>query len=532
MEYQEMIVAKVHEIQPGDMQEIAIGDKKILIANIEGTFCALGCCCPHYGAPLADGLVHGTTVLCPWHHAMFQVTTGDLEAPPALDALPKYEVTVKGDDIVVTLPEKLTQGRRPTMVTYDPHSHPRTFAILGAGAAGNATAQTLREDGYTGRIVLITAEAHLPYDRPNLSKAYLQGQAPKEWLPLRSKKFYETYGIELFLQKKATAVNIAAKTITFADGATLTYDRLLLATGSVPRRLEVPGSQLKHIFTLRSFDDADAIMAACQQALRVVMIGASFIGLEAAASLLHPNRRLTVIAPEDVPFERQFGKEVGKVFQTFHEQKGVTFQLGKTVTRFEGTDRVNAVVLNNGERIEADVVIVGIGVQPNTGFLQGLALQADGSILVDASFRAAPDVYAAGDIACFPAQHFSQPIRIEHWRTAEQQGQTAAHNMAGKDAVYDDLPFFWTKQGDLGLKYVGHAQQWDEIILHGSLAAGSFLAFYVSQNQVLGVAGMKRADMPAIHVLMRMNKLPSPDELRKNADMDFLALLKNITEYA
>ena len=528
MEFKEITVAKVNEIRPGGMKEVAIEDQKILLVNMAGTFFALGCCCPHYGAPLADGMLHGDTLFCPWHHAIFHAQTGDLEAPPALDALPKYEVTIKGDDVMVKLPEKITQSRKPDMVTYDPQSDARTFVILGAGAAGNAAAQTLRADGYKGRILLITSESHLPYDRPNLSKAYLQGKASKEWMPLRPKKFYETYGIEILQQKNATTVNVAAKTITFADGAKLTYDKLLLATGSVPRRFDIPGSELKNIFTLRSLDDADQIIAACQQASHVAVIGASFIGLEVASSLTQPNRRVTVIAPEEVPFDRLFGKEVGKVFQTFHEGKGVMFKPGRTVTRFEGIgQQVKAVILENGEKVEADIVIVGIGVKPNTGFLQGIALQADGSIQVDASFRAAEDVYAAGDIARFPDQRSGRQIRIEHWRTAEQQGQVAAHNMAGKQATYTDIPFFWTKQGDIGLKYAGYAPKWDEIIIHGNIAAGSFLAFYISQNQVLAAAGMKRPDMPAIHELMRINKMPKPVELRENTAIDFLALLKN-----
>jgi NADPH-dependent 2,4-dienoyl-CoA reductase/sulfur reductase-like enzyme/nitrite reductase/ring-hydroxylating ferredoxin subunit len=529
MEYKEIMVAKVNEITPGGMKEVTVEDKKILLMNIAGTFFALEGCCTHYGGPLTEGILHEDTLICAWHHAIFHAKTGDLEAPPALDALPKYDVMIKGEDVIVKFPETITQSRTPDMVTYDPQSDARTFVILGAGAAGNMAAQTLREDGYKGRILLITSESHTPYDRPNLSKGYLQGKTAKEWMPLRPNTFYETYGIEILQQKNATNVNVAAKTITFADGAKLTYDKLLLATGSVPRRLDIPGSDLKNIFTLRSYDDADQIITACQQTPHVVIIGASFIALEVAASLKQRNLPVTVIAPEEVPFDRIFGKEVGRVFQTFHEGKGVMFKLGRTVTRFEGVaQQVKAVVLENGEKIEADVVIVGIGVKPNTGFLQGITLQADGSIQVDSSFRAAEDVYAAGDIARFPDQRSGQHIRIEHWRTAEQQGQVTAHNMAGKQATYTDVPFFWTNQGDIGLKYVGYTQAWDEIIFHGDVSTGRFIAFYIHQNQILAAAGMKRGkDMPAIHELMRINKMPKPAELRENTAMDFLALLQN-----
>jgi NADPH-dependent 2,4-dienoyl-CoA reductase/sulfur reductase-like enzyme/nitrite reductase/ring-hydroxylating ferredoxin subunit len=527
MEEREIRIAKTGDLQPGEMKEVSIGDQKILLVNLANKFYAVGCCCPHYGAPLVDGVLSGDYMICPWHNAVFHVQTGDLEEPPALDALPKYDVTIKGDDVIVSLPEKLRRSRTPAMVTYDPQSDKRTFVILGAGAAGNAAAQTLREDGYQGRILMITYEDRLPYDRPNLSKAYLQGTASAEWMPLRSEKFYQKYGIELLRQKKVTKVDVPTRAITFEDGDNLTADALLLAPGSVPRVLDIPGSNLNNIFTLRSYTDADKVIAACQQASRVAVIGASFIGIETAVSLSQRDLQVTVIAPETTPFERVFGKGIGTLIQKVHQDNGITFKLGTTVTKFEGSEKVEAVLLNNGEKVEADLVVVGIGVKPNTSFLQGITLQPDGSVKVDASFHAAEDVYAAGDIAMFPDWRTGEDIRIEHWRTAEQQGRVAAHNMAGKQAMYDSVPFFWTKQGELNIKYVGHVQEWDDLIIQGDLAAQNCLALYVKQDQVLAAAGINRGkEIGAIQELMRLKKMSGPEELRQGL-VDFLALLKS-----
>jgi NADPH-dependent 2,4-dienoyl-CoA reductase/sulfur reductase-like enzyme/nitrite reductase/ring-hydroxylating ferredoxin subunit len=527
MEYNEMKIAKTGDLKPGEMKEVAVDEKKsILLVNIEGEFYALGCCCTHYGAPLADGILSAGRIVCPWHSAVFHAKTGELEDPPALNALPRYEVAVEGDNLFVKLPEKLKQRRTPTMVTYDPQHNKRTFVIVGAGAAGNAAAQTLREDGFQGRIVMITYEEHLPYDRPNLSKAYLQGEASAEWMPLRSENFYQKYGFELMRLQKVTDVNPAKKLITFEDGGQLRYDSVLLAPGSVPRRLVIPGSDLNNIFTLRSYDDADTIIAACQQASRVAIIGASFIGIETAFSLSQRDLQVTVIAPETVPFEQVFGKGIGTLIQQVHHSHGITFKLGATAAKFEGTEQVEAVLLDNNERIEADVVVIGIGVRPNTDFLQGCTLEFDGSIKVDAKFRVAEDVYAAGDIVTFPDWRSGEDIRIEHWRTAEQQGRVAAHNMAGKKSIYDSIPFFWTKQGDLNIKYVGHAQEWNDMIIQGDIAAQDCLVFYLKQDQVLAAAGINRGkEIGAIQELMRLKKMPGPEELRQES-VDFLTLLK------
>ena len=519
---EERKIATTHDLQPGHMQEIAIDENhRVLLANIDGEFHVTGCCCPHYGAPLAEGVLTGDTVTCPWHHARFDLKTGDLTEPPALDGLPHYEVRIEGGDVLVMLPEKLRSRRTPDMAAPDPSKDHRTFVILGAGAAGNAAAQTLREDGFQGRIVMITVEQHLPYDRPNLSKAYLQGKASAEWMPLRSEKFYATAGIEVLRRQRVTNIDLRNKLLTFEDGGQLRYDLVLLTTGSAPRRLTIPGSDLTNVFTLRSYDDADAIIAACERASRVAVIGAGFIGMETAASLSQRNLNVTVIAPESAPFERILGKGLGTLVQTVHEKHGISFKLGRTPERFEGTGVVNAVLLDNGERIQADMIVVGIGATPTLPSLQGLTLLPDGSVQVDLSFRVMDSVYAAGDIATFPDVRTGQHIRIEHWRTAEQQGRVAAHNMAGKYAIYDSIPFFWTKQGDVNIKYVGYAPEWDEVIIQGDMIAQDCLMFYVQHNRVLAVAGINRGpQLAAIQELMRRKAMPAAEELRQ-ADTDW-----------
>ncbi len=516
----EFVAAKLSEVPAGTMKAVEHGELRILLSNIDGEIFAVGGSCPHYGAQLEKGVLSDKRVVCPLHHAAFDVRTGELLEPPALDCLPTFEVRIDGDEIIVAIPPDTAQTRQPDMLGYDPEGDPRTFVVLGAGAAAAAAVQTLREDGYRGRLVMITQESRLPYDRPNLSKDYLQGNADPEWMPLRSDEFYEGIGIEIMRDAKVKTVEVPSMTITFENGEALLYDKLLIATGGVPRVLKVPGADLKNVFTLRSYDDADAIIAALDGAKRAVVIGGSFIGMETAASLRSRGLEVTVVAPEQTPFERVFGREIGERFRRAHEEQGVTFRLGASVEQIEGKSAVSAVQLGSGEKLPADLVVIGIGVRPATDFLMGLDLAEDGGVVVDEYFQAIDDVYAAGDVAQFPDWRTGERQRIEHWRTAEQQGRQAAHNMAGKDIPYTGIPFFWTRQAGLALSYVGHATSWDDLIVHGSIADGAFLAFYIKGGQVAAVAGMKRhRDLDTAHELLRRGKMPDIAELRRD-DLD------------
>jgi NADPH-dependent 2,4-dienoyl-CoA reductase/sulfur reductase-like enzyme/nitrite reductase/ring-hydroxylating ferredoxin subunit len=518
-------VANTPDLRDGEMKEVSAGETRVLLARAGDRVHAVSATCPHYGAPLAEGVLCGTRLVCPWHHAAFNVTTGDLEDPPALDALVCYGVRVDGERIFVTVPDDAPDRRTPAMVQPDPVSDPRQFVIIGAGAAGYAAAQTLRQEGFRGNIVMITREDRAPYDRPNLSKDYLHGHAEPEWMPLRSDEFFNVNGIKLVLNQEVTRVNARARTITFDGGETMDYDALLVATGGTPVRLNIPGSDLKNVAVLRSFADADSIIETAGRSRRAVVVGASFIGMEAAYSLRERGLEVTVVAPSREPFEATLGAEIGALFRRIHESHGVRFKLGSIVYRFEGSHNVEAVVLDTGERIETDMVVVGAGVRPVTQFLEGVELDETGAVVVDSRMCAADGIYAAGDIVNFVDRRTGERARIEHWRTAQQQGRTAARNMAGRDSVFEGVPFFWTRQFDTGLLYVGRASSWDTIVYRGDVPAQDFLAFYINDGRVRAVAGMNRdREMAAAEELMRLGRMPTAEQL----EMDDLSLVETL----
>ncbi len=440
MSQREFTAAKVDELQNGEMKSITSDGNEILLCKIDNNYYAVGAHCTHYGAPLVDGVLNGDRIICPWHHACFNVRTGDRLEPPANDSLPNYITKIEGENVIVMLPEKMEGGRLPVLARHDKNDN-KQFVIIGGGAAGYSAAQTLRENGFKGRIILITQEDLEPYDRPNLSKDYLAGDAEESWIPLRSNDFYEKYDIEIMLNKKVTNINFSNKSINLADGENLNYNKLLLATGSEARKLKIPGEDLKDIFTLRSFEDSKKIINASKNASKAVVIGASFIGMETAYSLRKRGLQVTVISQEEIPFEKVFGREVGNLFKKLHEDNGVKFRLSFSLKEFVGNDKVQAVLLQNGDKIETDLVVIGVGVKPATGFLKNLDLLPDGSIKVDEFFKVQDDVFAAGDIATFTDWRTGEDTRIEHWRTAEQQGRIAAQNMLEKKSRIKSFHF-------------------------------------------------------------------------------------------
>ena len=518
MNYKDVRVANGKDLKKGEMRQVSVGDNEILLVRVEDEFFATAAHCTHYGAPLEKGILNGEKVICPWHNACFHIKSGNLEEPPALDALPRFSVRVEGEDLIVQLPEEIPAQRIPEMVKHNSQKDNRTFAILGAGAAGSAGAETLRQAGFTGRVVMLTREDILPLDRTALSKKYLQNDSAKDSLVLRSLEFYKEWDIEVYSHKAVTKVEAAKKTITFDDNTTLEYDALLVATGSKARNLKVPGADLDNIFTLRQPEDADKIIAAAENAKTAVVVGSSFIGMEVASSLTQRGIKVTVVAPGSVPFEKILGKDIGTMFQKLHEAKGVSFQMGTKVKQFEGNGKVETAILENGESLNADLVIVGVGVSPVTEFLQGVELnEKDKSVNVDEYLQAADNLYVAGDIARFPYAATGKPTRIEHWRLAQQHGRIAARNMIGEKIKFASVPFFWSGQFDVKLRYAGHAENWDDIIIQGNLDEQEFLAFYVKDNQVLAVAGSQHdKDIAAITELMRLKQMPQGDEVRKS----------------
>ncbi len=437
----------------------ANGEAVLLVRSGKGVF-AIGATCTHYGGPLAEGLVVGDTVRCPWHHACFGVRTGEALRPPAMKPVARYRVETRG--------EKLHVGEAiPPSAPDAAGASVSSVVLIGGGAASNAAAETLRSHGYRGPITMVSADASVPVDRPNLSKDYLAGTAPEEWIPLRPKEFYDELNIRLLLDTRATKIDTAARTVTLSTGEQLGYGALLLATGADPIRLEIPGADLPHVHTLRSLADSRAIIAAAASAKSAVIIGASFIGLEAAASLRTRGVAVHVVAPEAKPLARVMGDAVGDLVRAVHEAHGVVFHLQDTAARIEA----GRVVLKSGATIDADLVVVGIGVRPNVALAEAAGIAVDKGVVVDGHLAtSAPSVYAAGDIARYPDARSSERLRVEHWVVAQRQGRAAARNILGAAESFDAVPFFWSQHYDLAIAYVGHAESWDEVAVTGDVA--------------------------------------------------------------
>jgi apoptosis-inducing factor 3 len=468
---------------------------------------ALGATCSHYGGPLSEGLVVGDTLRCPWHHARFDLCTGDALGAPALNPVACYEVHRRDERFTVGLRKSLPEPKPPPL-------SPGAVVIIGAGAAGAAAAERLRRLGCTGTITLVGDEAPGPVDRPNLSKDYLAGTAPEEWLPLRTRKFYEKIGIDLRIGDAASELDPARKTVMLASGQTLSYDALLLATGARPVHLALgDASSTPRLFTLRTLADAHEIIAAASTARRAVVIGSSFIGLEAAASLRTRGLEVDVVSRDRWPLERVLGEELGHFVQQLHEEHGVRFHLTAS-PRAVGPQGVE---LENGRTLPADLVVLGVGVRPRTDLAEKAELHTENGVVVDTYLRtSAPSIWAAGDSARYPDPRLGVSVRIEHWVVAQRQGQAVARDMLGLGAPFLDVPFFWSQHYDVRLAYVGHAESWDTVEVSGSLAAWDATAVYRRAGRVLAVltvgrdrqslaveAALERGDVAGLESLLR-----------------------------
>ena len=517
-------VARAADLRDGELREVEVGGKKCLLLACDGALRAFGARCTHYDGPLAKGLLHDGRLVCPWHQGTFDARTGDLLEPPPLSGLTSFEVRVESGDVYVDRPDDAPRQRAMPMAGREPGDE-RTFVVLGGGAAGAAAVEGLRQYGFTGRIVLVVREGRRPYDRPNLSKDYLAGAATADWLPLRPASFYEKHAIEL-LETEVTSLDAATRRLAFADGTSMTPDAVLVCTGAAPRRLDVPGSDLPGVFTLRSWSDCDAIIAAAQGAARAVVVGASFIGMETAASLRERGLEVTVVAPDETPLAAQLGPQVGAFLRARHEDHGVRFRLGRTIACFDGEDRLRAAQLDDGSRLDADLVIVGVGVEPATGFIMNAPRGADGSLEVDEELRVnGHGVWAAGDIASYPEAHVGGRTRIEHWRLAEQMGRAAAASMAGKGAPFAGVPAFWTQQFGLRVVSVGVGRGWDDTFAVGDVAGGDFTVFFARGDVLVAAAGTRDLDLAAFSELMRADRLPRPGDLRGRDDAGLARLL-------
>ena len=472
-----------------------VGEERVLLARVDGVLVAVGAICSHYGGPLHEGLRVGATINCPWHHACFDLRSGAALKAPALSPLARWRVDERDGTAFVSGPLKAAGATQR-----DGHGDPASIVILGGGAAGFAAAQRLRDLGYAGEVSVLSADPSAPYDRPNVSKDYLAGTAQPEWMPLKDAAFYRDNKITVRTSTRVDAVDAAQRRITLAGGETLTYDILLLATGAEPNRPATPGFERDNVHVLRSLQDSDRLIEAAAHASSVAIVGSSFIGLEAAASLRARGVAVHVIGRETVPLESKLGPAIGALVQSLHEQNGVQFHLQRSVERFDG----KTLILDDGSTVEAELVVLGVGVTPRLDLAKAAGLTIDKGVLVDASMRSSdPHIFAAGDIARFPNPLGGAPIRVEHWVLAERLGQIAAHGMLGIADALREPPFFWSVHYDVTIRYVGHADSWDRIEEIGDVANKDAELRYIKDGAVIAVATINR-DLASLEYAQRL----------------------------
>jgi NADPH-dependent 2,4-dienoyl-CoA reductase/sulfur reductase-like enzyme/nitrite reductase/ring-hydroxylating ferredoxin subunit len=473
-----------------------VGDDPVILARVDGVLVAVSGACTHYSGPLGEGLRVGATVHCPWHHACFDLRTGVALKAPALSPLDRW--AVEEADGRVTVREKLAPASAPTRNTVN---DPRRIVIVGGGAAGFAAAQRLRDLGYAGDLTMLSSDADAPYDRPNVSKDYLAGEADPAWMPLKDEAFYRDNRIDLRLRTQVSSLDAKARRLTLLDGGVVDYDVLLLATGAEPNRPTTPGFERENVHLVRSLADADALIGAAKATGTVAIVGSSFIGLEVAAAMRQRGIETYVIAPEALPLESKLGPGLGAFIKALHEAHGVHFHLGRTVKGFDG----GRLVLDDDSTIEADLVVLGVGVKPRLELAEAAGLTIDKGVVVDAGLRTSdPAIFAAGDIARYPNPAGGDPIRVEHWVVAERQGQVAAANMLGVNEPLAEPPFFWSAHYDVSLRYVGHAESWDRSEVNGSIDDRDAIVSFFKDDKLTAVVtiGRDKAALEAAQAMM------------------------------
>ncbi|HSQ79940.1 MAG TPA: FAD-dependent oxidoreductase [Casimicrobiaceae bacterium] len=475
----------IDTLADGKMLAGHVGDDAVLLARLGNEFFAIGATCTHYNGPLAEWLMVHDTVRCPWHHACFSLRTGEAVRAPALGPVSCWSTDVRDGKVYVKDKAAPVPGTRVAPAA----GWPQKVVIIGGGSAGFAAAEMLRRRRFDGAIVMLSDDDAPPVDRPNLSKDYLAGNAPEDWVPLRGDSFYTEQDIDLRLKTTVANIDVRAREVVLDDGSKVAYDRLLLATGAEPVRLPLAGMDLPHAYTLRTLGDCRAIIARAATARRAVVMGASFIGLEVAASLRARGIEVHVVAPEKRPMERVLGPQMGDFVRSLHEEHGVIFHLEDTATAIDA----RKVTLKSGGSIDADLVVVGVGVRPRLALAEKAGLAIDRGVTVDEYLEtSAPGIFAAGDIARWPDPHSGAAIRVEHWVVAQRQGQTAALNMLGGREKFDAVPFFWSQHYDVPINYVGHAETWDEIALDGDISARDCVLRYRRNGRVVAVASIYR----------------------------------------
>lgn len=447
--------------------------KPVILTNQQGQYCALSGVCTHMGAPLEQGTLANGEVHCPWHHARFSLATGEAVAAPALSPLSSFGTVIRGGRLFIT-------KRQPRPTPAAPVQAPRVL-ILGGGAGGHACAQELFRSGFKGLTTVVSEDADPPYDRTFCSKQYLSGEKSRRESFLADGKVYRiSENLMLRLGCKAIAIDTQGRSLVLDGGERMEFDRLILAMGAQPKHPQWPGCELPNVHVLRTLRDADALVRACRRAKRVAVIGASFIGLEVAASLRQRKLAVHVITPEDVPLKKQLGADIGKMIQTVHEKKGVRFHFGRQVHQFDGKH----VTLDDQSKIQADFVIAGIGVTPRTELAQAAEIacasaEEGGGVIVNEQLESSqPGIFAIGDIARYPDPHTGRNIRVEHWVHAQRQGQHVARLIMGHANRYKDVPFFWSAHFDTQIQYIGHVKSIVKTRTEGSVKARDFRRYY------------------------------------------------------
>ncbi|XP_066501400.1 apoptosis-inducing factor 3 [Hoplias malabaricus] len=480
------------DLKDGEIMEVDVGDHNVLLVKCDGEYTAIGNQCTHYGAPLNTGVLSGHRVRCPWHGACFNVKTGDMEEYPAMDGLPCHKVQIQDRKVYVTVNKKaLGQAKRVKKMGGRDLKVNHTVILLGGGCASVICAEILRQENYGGRIIMVTRDDLLPHDKTRLSKVM---NVKSDSILLRRVEFYQKYDIEVWLKKEALSINTEKKTVAFNDGTTECYDQLLIATGCRAKELESPGAELKNVLMLETPEDANRIHNACM-GCRTVIVGTSFVGMEVASYMIDKASSLTIIGFSDLPYLKTLGREIGKFTMTTLEKSGVKFYMNDSVTEVRGNNgRVKEVVLKSGTIVEADVLIVGIGIIPNSEFLQGSAIKMDSKnyVIVDKYMRTSVrDVYCAGDLTSFPLQMIKdQSVSVAHWQTAQAHGRIVALNMLGRQVTLNTVPFYWTVLLGQTIRYAGYGEGYTDLVMKGRFEDMKFLAFYIRDDVVVAAAGL------------------------------------------
>ncbi|MFP4385230.1 MAG: FAD-dependent oxidoreductase [Spirochaetia bacterium] len=476
-------IGSIEDFSKDTPVKITEGGDEIMIIRRDSDICACGGTCTHYGGPLDEGVYKDGNIVCPWHNARFDVKSGELRGAPALDDIPVYEIKTENGKVFLgskNAPEIVMPGGTDS----------RRFVIIGAGAAAEGAAEELRRSGFAGKITVITPEEDTPYDRTILSKGFVSGEMKESYLPLRKKDFYEKLNIDFQTGKRVKKLETGSKEITLDDGEKITGDQILIATGSIPNDLEIPGKAGANYHLLRSADSGRKLKQAAADAKKILLIGASFIAMELAADLVSHGKEVHIAAPEQIPMVQVFGERIGNRILRMHTAEGVNFHLGQTVKEFlNEKGRITGAVLSDGETVQTDLVITAVGVRPAVNFLESSGLVKNGAVPVNEYLETSQSgIFAAGDITVVPFQGAPKPVRVEHWSNALNQGRHAAKSMLGEKEPYGKIPFFWTRQYGKSIKFSGFPLPWDQIAYRGKPDDGNFVAGFYSRNKLQGAA--------------------------------------------